>query len=91
MLTASPPREVFLYLVFMSAPVSRMVLNDGDIRAVTLAGGAQGAVQLAFQVGSGVQQQVALQRQCKHAGGAHRPHGVRAARSDANLEEVKKR
>ncbi len=25
-LTASPPREVSLYLVFMSAPVSRMVL-----------------------------------------------------------------
>ena len=139
MLTARPPREVSLYLVFMYAVgvlghdfaavhqqllflpecdglaaqqcqglaggrcgddaghgfhidrvrgVAYQAQHDGEIGAVTLAGGAQGAVQLAFHACGGVKQLLALQRQRKHAGGPHRPHGVRAAGPDANLEEV---
>ncbi|CRQ25071.1 hypothetical protein PAERUG_E16_London_17_VIM_2_04_14_00120 [Pseudomonas aeruginosa] len=58
------------------------------VAAVALAGGAERAVQLDLDAGSGLQQPLAPQPLGKARGGTHRPHGVGAGRPDADLEQI---
>ncbi|MCY1221903.1 hypothetical protein D9M72_339760 [compost metagenome] len=58
------------------------------VGAVTLAGGAQRAVQLHAHAGHLRQQAIALKPLRKHQGRAHRAHGMRARRADAHLEQI---
>jgi hypothetical protein len=62
--------------------------QHGLVAAVTLAGGAERPVEQRLHAPRALEQAVVRQSQREHARGAHRPHGVRAARTDADLEEI---
>src|SRR5690606_5171309 len=58
------------------------------VAAVALAGGAEGTVQLDTDACRGAEQALAAQAVDEARGGTHRPHRVRAGRTDADLEQV---
>ena len=68
--------------------VAGQAQQHGLVAAVALAGGTQRAVELALHARGAFEQAFVLQAQREDARRAHRPHGVRTARPDADLEEV---
>jgi hypothetical protein len=62
--------------------------QHGLVAAMSLAGGAQRAIQLDTHAGRGGKHARRLQAQHEQAGRAHRTHGVRTGRTDADLEQV---
>ena len=65
--------------------------QHGLVAAVALAGGAERAEELALHPRRAVQHPVGCQPEREHPRRPHRAHGVRAARPDADLEEVEDR
>src|SRR6266545_4460595 len=61
--------------------------QDGLLTAVTVPGGAEGAVPLGGDPGGLGESAVGFQPGGEHPGSAHRAHGVRAGRPDADLEK----
>src|SRR6266508_5459697 len=61
--------------------------QDGLLTAVTVPGGAEGAVQLGGDPGGLGEAAVGFQPGGEHPGSAQRAHGVRAGRPDADLEK----
>ena len=62
--------------------------DHGLVRAVPAAGGAERPVQVDRDPRDLVEQAVVAQAEREHAGGAHRAHGVRGRRADADREQV---